>query len=169
MKSLNLWLSYVGKNAPSNALGKRWGLGRTKTEALEAAGHYANQAPFARYRRVTLDDSGASPLALDERDDARLVVDEITAWADSPNPLHVERARAAKELCDRGLYASAWQALHPAPTGRPVKGTERGTSTRVSVRLTEAERTTAEDLAGARGLSLSEWTAQRITTTGAAT
>lgn len=54
--SVTLWCSYVGRGAPSNAAGSHVGYGLTKEQAIKAAAHWNNQAPYAKYRRVTIFD-----------------------------------------------------------------------------------------------------------------
>jgi len=72
LRTVTLWKSYVGKGAPSNRAGDRVGYGLTKEAASEAAGHWANQAPWERFKRVTIDDQ-ARPSSLTTED-------EIAAW-----------------------------------------------------------------------------------------
>lgn len=70
--NIKLWCSYVGRGAPSNASGKRVGYGRTKEEASKAAGHWANQAAWERFRRVTVADH--------DRPSSFTTDDEVIAW-----------------------------------------------------------------------------------------
>ena len=72
LRSVTLWKSYVGKGAPSNRAGERVGYGLTKEAAREAAGHWSNQAPYAKFKRVTINDSSSTGGLTGES--------EIAAW-----------------------------------------------------------------------------------------
>lgn len=58
--------SYVSSKAPSNAAGARSGYGYTRKAAHEAAGHWNNQAPYAKTRKITFCDyAKAEPYSRD--------------------------------------------------------------------------------------------------------
>jgi len=106
-KTPTVWMSYVGKGAPSNASGARVGLGWTKAEASARAEHWNNQAPYERFRRVTLSDG-------DYRT-AKLVGSEwsvVTLMPDSPS------TRTASAHFEAGRYASAWLTMNPPSAGK---------------------------------------------------
>jgi len=71
-RTVTLWKSYVGKGAPLNRGGNRVGYGLTKEAASAAAEHWANQAPWERFKRVTIIDRALPPSLTTE--------DEIAAW-----------------------------------------------------------------------------------------
>jgi len=111
-KLVTLWQSYVGRGAPPNAAGSRSGLGRTKREASVAAGHHATQAPWEKFRRVTLLDRRRAP-SLTTREEAAIWA-EIELIGLSPRAEHVQAVAAATSLAHQGRVASAWLALHAA-------------------------------------------------------
>jgi len=119
LKTVTLWLSYVGEGAPSNAAGTRVGLGATEEQARDAAGHWANQAPWARARQVTLIDRAAPGLVDGEHDFA--VEREIEALLLSPRKEDLAMADAAFLHLEAGRVASAWLAMH-----RDIAGYEEG-------------------------------------------
>lgn len=110
--TIELWCSYVGRGAPSNAAGNRTGLGATKIAAHESAGHWANQAPYARTRRIVLTDSGMS---LGDEHIARRYFERLI---DAPAPTSGEsEALRILAACDwSGGWASAWRAANGEPS-----------------------------------------------------
>lgn len=110
LKMVTLWPSYVGEGAPSNAAGARVGLGATEEEAHDAANHWANQAPWARARRVTLNDRTAPGLVDGAHDFA--IEREIETLLLSPRKEDLAKADAAYVHLQAGRVASAWLAMH---------------------------------------------------------
>ena len=81
LNQVKLWKSYVGRGAPSNAAGERTGYGRTKVEAHRAAGHWANQAPWKRTKRVVVTDLTEADAIRVNQGSLRLEYDdERVAW-----------------------------------------------------------------------------------------
>jgi hypothetical protein len=78
MATIRIWESYVGRGAPSNASGSRVGYGWTRAQASEAAGHWNNQAPWERFRRVEISD-GPVLTAKEERVTACILPDDVCA------------------------------------------------------------------------------------------
>jgi hypothetical protein len=95
--------SYVGKGAPSNAAGSRVGYGLTKEQAHENAGHWANQAAWAKTRKVAVSDV-SKPGGMTSRD-------EKIAWEVCGIPdEYVPATKVQKECADligKGRYATA--------------------------------------------------------------
>jgi len=106
--AVGLWCSYVGDGAPSNAAGARTGLGTTQEEAHAAAGHWANQAAYARCRRIVLADRA---LPVFEDAVARRYFTNALSNPE-PTPSEIEAARILKANDWAGGWASAWRALH---------------------------------------------------------
>jgi len=111
MNSCTLWLSYVGDGAPSNGAGAQCGIGWTKEQASENAGHWNNQAPWERFQRVNLSDFD-SPLAV-PYDQASLVQGLYSFLQEHPSP--TETQREALRLFKAGRLASGWMLLNPPP------------------------------------------------------
>lgn len=105
--SVTLWQSYVGKGAPSNASGQRTGYGATKRAASEAAGHWNNQAPYERFRRVSVADL-SKPSEYSPQYETAVA---ICGPSDLAEEFGSERERAGiarrRELIARGRYGSA--------------------------------------------------------------
>lgn len=144
--TLELWLSYVGPKAPSNASGAREGLGETKEQATAAAEHFANQAPFEKFRRVTLSDWPRMVEAPSEE----------TAMAfralDQREYVDTEKAREVGRLLDAGRYASAWRLTYAK--GRPSKGLSQ---VALNLRLPGELATLTEKAADDAQVTASEW------------
>ncbi len=108
-QAVELWLSYVGKNAPSNAAGNRVGLGYTKEEATERAAPWANQAPWEKHKRVLVTDSGLVQAARDH----------FAGLALGPREALTPGEHEALKMLDatgwQCGYASAWLAAYPLP------------------------------------------------------
>lgn len=101
---VEIWLSYVGRGAPSNASPARIGLGATKEAAHAAAEHWNNQAPYARARKITLHD--AAPYGADERE----IAERMFGYLDLLEEMDAAD-RAAHAHFVAGRHASAWLAL----------------------------------------------------------
>jgi len=103
LKCVEIFESYVGKGAPSNASGARRGYGLTKKQAHENAGHFANQAPWARVRKITVIDQAKRPMMT--------AADELVAWQICGTPDEfvpaTERERVCAYLIGQGRFASA--------------------------------------------------------------
>ena len=104
-KSVSLWKSYVGRGAPSNAAGSKVGYGRTKEEAREYAGHWNNQAPWAREKRIEIYDHDDRRFRFPDEEEAAWTA-TIGGYEISGLPL-TPGAREVKALLNRFLYASA--------------------------------------------------------------
>jgi len=91
--AVELWESYVGRGAPSNASGRKTGYGRTREEAHVNADHWANQSAWARCRRVTVSDLG--PRGVTTRDEE--IAWEVCGMDD----------QECAELIDAGKFATA--------------------------------------------------------------
>lgn len=103
MAFIDLYESYVGKGAPSNAYGSRRGYGRTPTEAHQHADHWANQLPWARIRYIAVVDQERAP-SLTTRDEEvawALIGNRHEHW--TPTPEHT----ALVALLHKGLFATA--------------------------------------------------------------
>jgi hypothetical protein len=107
--AVELWMSYVGHSAPSNATGGKVGLGWTKEQASEHASHWANQASHERFRKVTLVDHAVPP-ALDT-DQSRLAWRALGWHEDHTHPSELDTQVLANLRA--GRYASAWLAAYP--------------------------------------------------------
>jgi hypothetical protein len=103
MTTIEIFESYVSRRAPSNASGARRGYGVTAEAAHEAAGHWANQAPFARTRTVTVCDYERAP-SLTTRDER--IAWDVCGVPGEYVPATETQTRAA-ELIRRGRFASA--------------------------------------------------------------
>lgn len=102
-KCITIWESYIGKGAPSNAAGSRRGYGLTKEDAYKNAAHWANQAAWAKERRLTICDQ-AKPSSTTTRDE-KIAWDVVGADpAFEPDP---RLWRECAELIRRGKYATA--------------------------------------------------------------
>jgi hypothetical protein len=103
LTSITLWKSYVGKGAPSNAAGSRVGYGVTKAQASEAAGHWNNQAPYEKFKRVTISDQPQASSFTSQ--------DEIAAWeiVGIPGEFVPKTAldKEIEKLIQNGKYATA--------------------------------------------------------------
>ena len=103
LRSVTLWKSYVGKGAPSNAAGQRVGHGVTKAQASEAACHWNNQAPYEKFKRVTISDELKASSFTGK--------DEIAAWeiVGIPGEFVPKTAldKEIEKLIHNGKYATA--------------------------------------------------------------
>lgn len=94
--------SYVSSKAPANAYARR-GYGYTRKQAHDNAGHWNNQAPFARTRKVSVSDySEAVPYSSDA----------VIAWAVVGGEAGLEFSawgEKARALIEAGKYAQAVQ------------------------------------------------------------
>ena len=107
MQGVTVVVSYIGKGAPSNAAGRRTGYGRTKAEASEAAQHWANQAPWERFKKTTVVDLPESRRHTTQWNEQYEIACEITgASMDEFIPLTTAQKKS-KELIERGLFATA--------------------------------------------------------------
>lgn len=107
---ITIWESYVGRGAPSNKSGARRGYGLTEDEAHRNAEHWANQAAFAKARRLTICDRD-KPASTTSREEK--IAWDVCGWdpAFAPDP---KLQRACADLIRRGKYASAvLKALTP--------------------------------------------------------
>jgi hypothetical protein len=102
-RSITIWESYVGKGAPSNRAGARRGYGLTKETAHRNAGHWANQAAWAKARRVTISDHDRPP-SMTTREE-KIAWDICGIPGEFVPPTKLEKECAA--LIRQGKYASA--------------------------------------------------------------
>jgi len=105
LASVEIFVSYVGKGAPSNAAGARRGYGLTEAQAHKRAAHWANQAPYKRARRITVSD-----VADVSKHGLQAVDWEKIAWDVCGIPGEyetTERERECAELIRKGRYATA--------------------------------------------------------------
>lgn len=109
LKAVELWQSYVGPGAPRNAAVEKTGLGWTKEQASELAGHWHNQAPWEKFCKVTLLDH-AGPSARSTTEDA---LAERVFWYLDFQPTLTPAERTALDHFRARRYASAWLALFP--------------------------------------------------------
>ena len=109
--AVKLFESYVGKGAPKNDSGKRTGYGRRAQQAHDNAGHWANQAPWARVRIVTVVDIGHSAGLTHDKHPTGLSRDERIAWAVCGEPGQYVPATKVQlkcaDLIRNGRYATA--------------------------------------------------------------
>lgn len=104
--SIDVWIPALTRNAPSNASGMRGSHEpyATRAEALRHT-HWANQAPYATARRVTIYDG---PLAGDS--DAQDVLGKLLASDDFDDVLHCAAAkliRAGRNVDGVRVYLKA--------------------------------------------------------------
>lgn len=143
---IELWQSYIGPKAPSNASGAREGLGETKEQATAAAEHWANQAPFEKFRRVTLSDWPRMVEAPSEETAMAFYALDQREYVDT------EKAREVGKLLDAGKYASAWRLTYTK--GRPSKGLSK---VALSLRLPGELAELSEKAAADASVKTSEW------------
>lgn len=118
LKGVELWQSYVGDGAPSNAAGGRSGLGWTQEQASENACHWNNQAPWERFKKITLLDHATAPsLATDEES---LANHALRFLEDKPSLTAIEREALAHLRA--GRFASAWLAVFPPTANTQAVG-----------------------------------------------
>ena len=102
--AIEIYESYVGKGAPSNAAGARRGYGLTPAQAHANAGHWANQAPWARVRKIGVSDHPTrQPGSLNEKI-AFAVAGEA---ADVEFDVLPRQWRQAIREIEKGRYATA--------------------------------------------------------------
>jgi len=104
-QSINIWIPKLRKNAPSNASGMR-GIHTpyaTRKEALSHT-HWANQAPYATAKRVTICDALGPDWC---RDDAGRVLAQIVLDAEDYGDVLYEVHREAARLIDEGRNVDA--------------------------------------------------------------
>lgn len=105
--SVTLWQSYVGRGAPSNASGQRTGYGATKKSASENAAHWNNQAPYEKFRRVSIADLSKPSEYSPDYERAVAICGGSDLYEEFASPKERAGIVRRRELIARGRYASA--------------------------------------------------------------
>lgn len=103
MMTFAIYESYIGKGAPTNAAGSRRGYGLTPDQAHRDAQHWANQAPWARTRKIIVSDVN-KPSSMTSRDEQ--IAWHVCGFPGEYVPI-MQSQRECSRLIREGRYATA--------------------------------------------------------------